>query len=566
MATRQKEKKEIKNTKKELGVVQIVIVSMQRQQKSKIQIAVICGLLLLSHFDICDARKTATNNKSKSKGSGSSSSGSRTQQANPASLSYSGVSPNAAQPKKPSAPAQQPSYAAQAPKPAYNQPPVYPPSNQANQRPVGWNVDNNQRQAAPYPANNQPKPNSPPYPNNNQQFGNPPPQYSQYPNQGPPPAYAQNPSHAGQPNFHQPPPAYSPQQPAGGYHPQPGYNPGAAQPHYNQPQQPAFQPAAQQPQVVNHYHGVQPGGGMTGGGFGGGGFGGGGGFPQQSGGPGLLKTAVVAGAAGLGGAALYNAFKPDSHHDEGKTTVIIVNNTQPAAAPAAVAPAPVEAAPPAQQYPQQPYPQQPYPQQYPQQYDPNQQQYNQQYNPNQPYNPNQQYDPNQQYNPNQQFTAPGQVPLPVPVDGSPAALPPAVDGSVASPSAVEGQVPAVAVEGQVPAVAVDGVQSTPVVADPSAIATSPESTTQLLSDSSPVVSSDVTTPASSTVLANNSNPIVALSARDGEVIEQKAATITNQEAPKASESKTENAGAHLKYSFIVLSLSLVYQLAIKSLL
>lgn len=29
-------------------------------------------------------------------------------------------------------------------------------------------------------------------------------------------------------------------------------------------------------------------------------------YPQQSSGPGLLKTAVVAGAAGLGGAALYN--------------------------------------------------------------------------------------------------------------------------------------------------------------------------------------------------------------------------------------------------------------------
>lgn len=36
----------------------------------------------------------------------------------------------------------------------------------------------------------------------------------------------------------------------------------------------------------------------------GGGFGGG--YPQQSSGPGLIKTAVVAGAAGLGGAALYN--------------------------------------------------------------------------------------------------------------------------------------------------------------------------------------------------------------------------------------------------------------------
>lgn len=285
------------------------------KQKSKIQIVVICGLLIASSFDIVECAKTQ---KSKSKGSSSSSSSSRTSKpstnnqahANPAAFSYGNVNPNAPQSVRPSAPVQQ-SYA---PKPVYNQP-AGAPSYPANQPPApGWNTNQNNQARAPYPVNN------------NQQFGNPPPQYAAHPNQGPPPVYASNPANAGAPNFNQQPPAYRPQQPA--YNPQqPAHNPGQPaynpQPGYQQPAAGGFAPQ-QPPQVINNYH-IAP---QSGGGFGqtGGGFG------QQSSGPGLLKTAVVAGAAGLGGAALYNAFKPD--HDP-KTTVVYVTQPPQAAAPVA---------------------------------------------------------------------------------------------------------------------------------------------------------------------------------------------------------------------------------------
>lgn len=314
---------------------------MGSQKRNKTTVLVICGLLLISSFDICESRKTSSSkNKSKS-GSSSSSSSSRTkpsntQHANPASFSYSNVQPSAPQSVKPSAPVQQkPSYPVQS-QPTYNQAP-YPVQNQpnynqppaTNSRPIGWNVDQNKPPVnPPYPVN-QPKPNSPPYPTNVQQnsnpqsmyppqqapqgpppaysnypsntnFNNPPPAYSQHPVQGPPPAYSNVPHN---PQFNSQP-AYNPQQ---SYNPQSAYNPQQA---YNP--QPAFIPN-QQPQFIP----VQQ---------------------QTNSGPGLVKTALVAGAAGLGGAALYNAFKSDS---DPKTTVIYVNNTQPIAATGDSAPQPV---------------------------------------------------------------------------------------------------------------------------------------------------------------------------------------------------------------------------------
>lgn len=160
---------------------------MRKQQKTRIQSLVICGLLMLSCFTACDGKKT--NSKSKSSSSSSSSSRRTNQpvsQPNPGSLSYSGISPSSAQAVKPkpsapvqSAPAQQ--------KPFYNNnnaPAPYPnqPGNHAP--PPGWNVNNNNQR--------------PPYP----QQGPPPPGYSQYPQQhGPPPAYAPPGHQAPAPNF-----------------------------------------------------------------------------------------------------------------------------------------------------------------------------------------------------------------------------------------------------------------------------------------------------------------------------------------------------------------------------
>lgn len=541
---------------------------MKRQQKSKIQFVVICGLLILSSFDICDGRKTASS-KSKSKSSGSSSSGRvskpNTQQSyvNPASLSYSGVAPNAPQPKKPSAP-QQPSFVA--PPKSYNtqQQAAYPQQTHTqNSPPIGWNV------------NNQPKPNVPPYPANNQQFAprQNPPQYSQYPNQGPPPAYSQNPSNIGQANFNQPPPAYSPgnqgfkpQQPA--YQPQPNYNqqPGHQQTNYGhqqpayQPQpnyapQPAYSPAgqpggfAQQPQVVNNYY---PGG-----------------TQQQSGGPGILKTALVAGAAGVGGAALYNAF---NKNDDPKTTVIVINNgtqsesnPQPAAPAAATQPPQVSQEtiqnPPQQQYPQQQYPQPQYPQQqYPQQQYPQQQ-----YDPNNPQAVPQQYDQSQmnafgqqqQYNNQQQFP---QNPVPLNPDGS-VSIPP--------PQPIDNSTPAIAVS-------VDPTQLPPAVADIASAAeqitesiqnaTSAESTTQqvaLETSSAASIISEIST-SSTTMLANESVPSSALNTRGEEIVEQKNATIVHQSSPQ-TDTKGGNGASNFKISSSVALLSLI-AIAIKPLL
>jgi hypothetical protein len=506
------------------------------KQKSRIQIAVvICGLLIASSFENVEGAKTS---KSKSKSSSSSSSGrvskpstnTQASHANPASFSYGNVKPNAPQP---SAPVQQ-SYA---PKPAYNQPaaPSYPAASQPAA--PGWNVGANNQARPPYPVNN------------NQQFGNPPPQYSPHPNPGPPPAYGANP---GQPtNFNQQPPAYRPpqqqpaypqQQPA--YPQQPAYSP--QQPAYH-PQQPAYQPqpnfqqpapaaggfAPQQPpQVINNYH-ITP--GQTGGGYG----------QPQSSGPGLLKTAVVAGAAGLGGAALYNAFKPDN---DPKTTVVYV--TQPPAAAPVAAAEPVTQAPvqqpavqPVQPYPQQPYPQQSYPQQ-PYPYDPNNPQ---QYNPQQqPYSP-QPYDPNQQ----QQYNPAAPVAVPVPAGDAPPQSPPA-EAQTAPPT-----IPVAAETTAPPAPAVDSTVNA---------ALTGSSTSSPLEVSS-IPPPEITTLPSSTILANNPvSAVPAKSERMGEVVEQKMATVVDQPVPKPSESKVENAGAALTYSVTLFLLSFAFQFVSKSLL
>jgi hypothetical protein len=495
---------------------------MMRQQKNKIQAALICGLLMLSTFDFGECRKTSSNNKNKSKQVATQrpkTSNTQTH-ANPQSFSYGNVNPSAPQQPKPSAPVQQPIYPSQQ-RPAFNQPPP-----NTNTRPIGFNDQNQPRpQSPPYPVN-QPKPNAPPYPMNNQHNsppypGNNPPPHSQFPNQAAPPIYAQNPSqnfnnqqqpfvpsHQGhpQPGYQQPPPAYHPQpgyqQPPPAYHPQPGY----------QQPPPAYNP---QPQVVHHI--VQPAAPV-----------------QQSGGPGLLKTAVVAGAAGLGGAALYNVASNAFKSDDPKTTVIYVNNTQPAAAPPApevAAPAPqvpvpaqnppVQAAP--EQYPQQTYPQQTYPQQtYPQD------QYPQNQYPQQQY-PQNQY-PQQQY-PNQ-YPQP-QAPVQYDPNQAPTVAPPIVgETTVANASNAE-----------------------------TSTVVSGESTTL-----SPA-SQESTTAGSTTITDSNGvSPINALNSRAEETVELRSSTHTHQSAPITGENKkASNSVSPLQYSIVMLSLSVVYQMIVKSL-
>ena len=299
----------------------------------EIKVVLICGLLVLSGFQI-DAKKTASKSKS-----GSSSSNSRprpspstagSSHADAARLSYSGYNAPPKIAPKASAPVQS------APPPA--------PANNANQRPVGWNVDNNAGAAkpnsAPYPTNNQ---GPPAYnPNANQQSGfqnthqNPPP-YSA----GAPPAYPgmhNNPVQSGgqppsyqqggyQPNHQQgvnQQPAYGGQQPAYGGQ-QPAY--GGQQPNYAQ--QPAY--GGQQPNYAPQpaFGGQQPGYGQQPNY---------GGYGQQpivnnyntrgsSGGSGL-QTALI---AGVGGLALYGALKPSG----GETTIVkyIYQNGTEAAGP-----------------------------------------------------------------------------------------------------------------------------------------------------------------------------------------------------------------------------------------
>jgi hypothetical protein len=237
-------------------------------------------------------------------------------------------------------------------------------------------------------------------------------------------------------------------------------------------------------------------------------------------------------------------LKPDHHDNDPRTTVIIVNNTQPAAAPAAEvtqAPTTVVANPAPAQQPYDPNTQySQYPQQYPQQY-PNQYPSQQQYDPNSQYN--QQYNPNTQYNP-------AGVPIP--------AVQPVVEGIIPVTPAVEGSV--------TPAVPT---QTPPVVGETTNSQTPDMVSSAAMTDTStpPVVDPSVeTSTTSTTILTNTSVPIVALNNRMGEAVEQKRPIVTDSLAPRSSESKTENGGSHLKYSLTVLSLSLVYQLAIKSLL
>lgn len=280
----------------------------------ELKVLLICGLLALSGFQI-DAKKTASKSKS---GSSSNSrprpspSTAGSSHADAARLSYSGYN----------AP---PKIAPKASAPVQSAPPPAPaPVNNANQRPVGWNVDNNAGAAkpnsAPYPTNNQ---GPPAYnPNANQQSGfqnthqNPPP-YSA----GAPPAYPglqNNPVQSGgqppvyqqggyQPNhqqgFNQQPAYGGQQQPAYGGQQQPNYAPQPAyggQPNYaqqpayggqpNYAPQPGYGGYGQQP-IVNNYH------------------------TQGSSGGSGLQTALI---AGVGGLALYGALKPSG----GETTIV----------------------------------------------------------------------------------------------------------------------------------------------------------------------------------------------------------------------------------------------------
>lgn len=169
----------------------------------------------------------------------------------------------------------------------------------ATQRPIGWDTSSNNQQRPAAAAPQQPVGWNT---NNNQQHQQAaPPAYS--PQQPAPPPYS--------------PPAYSPPQNQG---PPPSYQ-------QNPMQQPAYQP---QPQVVNNFHQA----------------------PAQTGsgssGPGILGTALIGGAAGLGGAALYDyAFKSDSKEEE-KPAAAVAPTVVAGAAPVVAVPeavAPVAAAP-----------------------------------------------------------------------------------------------------------------------------------------------------------------------------------------------------------------------------
>lgn len=263
-------------------------------------------------------------------------------------------------------------------------------------------------------------------------------------------------------------------------------------------------------------------------------------MPQRSGGPGILGTALIAGGAGLGGAALYNAFNRPDHNQDPKTTVIIVNNTAPAAAPAeSTVTQPTLTS----QYPQQPYPQQ-YPGYYPQQpypYDPNNpyQQPPPQYYPGQ--QPPPQYYPGQQPYPQQPYP---QQPLPV---AQPVGAP--VDG-VQTPAVGDTSTIAVPV-----AVVQDGTTAAATIAGETTLAGDVTVTT--------VPSVEISTSAG---LTNTSVPINAKSSIDGETVEQKSVTVQNQENPKASQSTAENSGISMEKSISVLTLSMLYHILAKYLL
>jgi hypothetical protein len=309
----------------------------------KMKISVICVMLVLSMFtNAVEAKKQSSGSRrggSSSKGGGVSSGRvskpSQTQtnsnsHADLAKLSYSGYN------QQPNAPKTHQAAAA---------PPAPPPLPKASapvdasgqNKPVGWNVDNANKQNVPHQ-------NAAPYPVNNQQHPAAPPPYSPVANQGPPPAYnpvagqppaySQYPQHNGNPQFNQAPPPYS----AGNQGFQPGVAPGyQQQPHYGGAPAQNY-PGGQQPggyPVGGNGYPVQAGGYPQGapGGFGGqpqvNNY-----YPQQqsSGGIGLggLNTALI---AGVGGIALYGALKPHEqktiiiYHSDNTTSVVPANGT-----------------------------------------------------------------------------------------------------------------------------------------------------------------------------------------------------------------------------------------------
>lgn len=216
------------------------------------------------------------------------------------------------------------------------------PSQQAGRPPVGWNVPNNA--PPPYSANAGNHGPPPPYsaqsnPNLNSRFNEPPPPYSNpgfqpapaY--QGGAPAYGASSGviagNAYRPHGHnissggfgggfppvQPNAGY-PVQPAQGFPGAPVAHPGGGYPG-GYPQQPVYQSPAggfQQPgTVIHHYE-----------------------QPQSSGGSGI-GTILGAGAAGLaagvGGAALYDALKPKEEHKEATPAAETTTTTTTTLAP-----------------------------------------------------------------------------------------------------------------------------------------------------------------------------------------------------------------------------------------
>jgi len=194
-------------------------------------------------------------------------------------------------------------------------------------------------------------------------------------------------------------------------------------------------------------------------------------------------------------------------------------------------------------------------------YDPNAYNQQQPYNPNQqqPYNPNQQQYQNPAYDPNQQYNAAMMPPAVAPVVSADTVQP--TTATSADPSVQ----PASPIENNSTQAA--AVEVTSAISPGTEIA-SQATVTDSSSSSAPVSSNiEMTTTASATVLANNSNPIPALNTRGvGEAVEQKTASVTNQEAPRSSESKAENGAFSVEHSLAVLSLPLLFHTAAKWLL
>ncbi|KAL9708081.1 hypothetical protein quinque_011599 [Culex quinquefasciatus] len=220
------------------------------------------------------------------------------------------------------------------------------PSQQAGRPPVGWNVPNNA--PPPYSANAGNHGPPPPYsaqanPNLNSRFNEAPPPYASHANPGfqPAPPYQGGAPAFGAPagvvagNAYRPhghntsaggfgggfppvqPNAGYPVQPAQGFPGAPVAHPGGGYPG-GYPQQPVYQsPAGGYPQqpgtVIHHYE-----------------------QPQSSGGSGI-GTILGAGAAGLaagvGGAALYDALKPKEEHKEAAPAAETTTTTTTTLAP-----------------------------------------------------------------------------------------------------------------------------------------------------------------------------------------------------------------------------------------